>query len=110
MIAVKNIRHTRDGVYVGRWNSHYRLQSSPLANPYKLAPGGSREPIIDRYARWLDAQLASDTRARREFDRLVEMARVGDVTLLCWCAPAACHADVIKARIVAALAAEPERA
>jgi len=47
----------------------------------------------------LPTSVPRDTPARRAFDQLVAQARMGDLTLLCWCAPRACHADILKARI-----------
>jgi len=97
-IIVANIRTTTIGVYVGRPMPRQRLPGSPLGNPFPV-PQFSRQEALERYEDWLDDQLTRDTPARREFERLVALARVGDVTLLCWCAPRACHADIIKARI-----------
>lgn len=39
MITVANIRHARAGIYIGRVNVRYGLAASPLANPFRLAPG-----------------------------------------------------------------------
>ena len=96
MITVANIRTTKIGVYVGRAMPRQRLAGSPLGNPYRLDPGDTREAIINVYAGWLAKRLIDDTPQRREIERLTELARRGDLVLLCWCAPLPCHADVIK--------------
>ena len=101
-IIVANIRATRTGVYVGRPMPRQRLPGSPLGNPFPV-PQFSRDEALERYTDWLDDQLQRDTPARRAFDQLVAQARMGDLTLLCWCAPRACHADILKARIEQAL-------
>ncbi|TXH50677.1 MAG: DUF4326 domain-containing protein [Desulfurellales bacterium] len=84
-------------VYVGR-----RMpgrSGSPLANPFKLQPGQTRGHCLQQYREWLDAQLTRDTAAKRELSRLAGIAREESLLLACWCAPALCHADVIKERI-----------
>lgn len=96
MISVANKRGyagTRNGAYVGR--------PSPLGNPFKIGRDGDRDAVIARYAAWLDTRLADpDSAQSRELSRLRALWRqAGVLTLWCWCAPLACHADVIKARL-----------
>lgn len=99
MIHVANKRSGAAGVYVGR--------PSPLGNPFTHLTArsradvqvGSREEALTRYAAWLDEQLTRSGPARRAYDQLLTQARAGDLTLICWCAPASCHADVLKARL-----------
>jgi hypothetical protein len=58
---------------------------------------------IDRVANGgLDEQ---DLARCRELDRLVSLARDGQLQLRCWCAPKACHGDVIAEIIKEAIAA-----
>ena len=109
MITVANIRQTKSGEYIGRAMPRQRLVGSPLGNPYKLDPGDTREAIINVYAGWLAKRLQDDTPQRREIERLTDLARAGDLVLLCWCAPQSCHGDVIKAEIERRLAVEAER-
>ncbi len=79
-----------------------------LGNPYPITPDCSREEAIASYREWLSSILearsaqktAFDTRVRAAFEAIVELARAGDVTLLCWCRAVgetgpACHAEVI---------------
>lgn len=110
MITVANIRTTKageNGVYVGRAVPRKGVRGSPLGNPFKLQPGQERPPVIEQYAAYLRYILAQSEggltlagrAVRAEFDRLVELARAGDLVLLCWCAPELCHADIIKAEI-----------
>jgi hypothetical protein len=57
---------------------------------------------IDRVANGgLDEQ---DLARCRELDRLVSLARDGQLQLRCWCAPKACHGDVIAEIIKEAIA------
>src|SRR5580704_4161358 len=76
-----------DVVYVGRamHRGGWHLQASPLANPFRFGPDGSREDVITRYRAYLLGRpellaLLSDLRGRR---------------LGCWCLPEPCHAQVI---------------
>lgn len=99
MIRVVNKRSGVPGVYIGR--------PTPLGNPFTHLPTrslaevqvGSRAEAIERYAAWLDEQLAEPGPARRMYEQLAAQARQGDLTLVCWCAPASCHGDVLKVRL-----------
>jgi hypothetical protein len=78
------------GEYVGR--------PSPLGNPFFIGPDGSRAAVIEKYRRRITAQLAQPgpNPAKAEFDRLLAILKqTGAITLICWCAPLPCHADVI---------------
>lgn len=65
-------------VYVGR--------PSRYGNPYVIGRDGSREQVVAKYREWLCEQ-----------PELVEAARLElrGKDLVCWCAPFACHADVL---------------
>jgi hypothetical protein len=76
-----------DVVYVGRpmHRGGWHLEGSPLANPFRPGPDGSREEIVEKYRDWLLArsellELLPGLRGRR---------------LGCWCLPLPCHAQVI---------------
>lgn len=78
--------------YVGR--------PSPLGNQYKIGRDGDRAGVIALYARWLDWALKDpESGAAKLYARLLATARRGDLTLICWCAPEPCHADVLKERL-----------
>ncbi len=68
----------RGAIYVGR--------PTKWGNPYVIGRDGNRERVIDRYREYLqDSGLIDDIHELRGKD------------LVCWCAPAACHADVLLA-------------
>lgn len=90
-ITVANKRRGARGYYIGR--------PSALGNRYVIGRDGDRAEVIARYAAWLDEELTWDGIARAAFDHLLRLAQQGDVTLVCYCAPLACHGDVIKARL-----------
>lgn len=91
------------GVYVGRANPRKALRRSPLANPFTLKQY-TREEALAKYEEWLRWHLSFDGPERAELIRLIDLARIGDVYLACWCAPDSCHADIIRKYIEADLA------
>ena len=94
MITVGNKKHRASGIYVGR--------PSPLGNPFAMQGEAERAAVIGDYEDWLAEQLLDPkSPASREIHRLAELARKQDLCLVCWCAPKACHADIIKRTIEA---------
>lgn len=89
MIHVANKRAGAIGEYVGR--------PSPLGNPFRMRNESERARVIAKYDAWLRSKIAKgDKRVCDELNRLYKIARDGELVLVCWCAPKACHADVIK--------------
>ena len=89
-ITIVNRRNGRVvGVYVGR--------PSVLGNPYGIGPDGSRHDVVDTYRAWLREQYRPDGAVRRAL-RTLAMRYItdGQLTLICWCAPQPCHAEVIR--------------
>jgi hypothetical protein len=87
------------GKYVGR--------PSALGNPFRVGRDGTREDVIARYRRWLRAQWRHGGAVRQELERLAaKYQRDGRLTLLCWCTPRLCHADVIREAVVGICARE----
>jgi hypothetical protein len=66
-------------VYVGR--------PSKFGNPYEIGRDGSREEVIQKYEAWL---LSADNGLRIE-----DLRQLKGKDLVCWCAPLACHAEVL---------------
>ncbi len=95
-ITVVNVKHAAPGsfIYCGRYNSTYKLQGSPLANPFKLSREGCRSTLLTLYRAWL-YRHRNDKAIAAEISRLAGLLECGDVALGCWCAPKACHCDVI---------------
>lgn len=96
-IIVASKRNGAVGEYVGR--------PSPLGNPFSHTDGtlaqyrvATREEAVAKYADWLHARIMEGNRAvTRELERLGKLAEErGELTLVCWCAPLPCHADVIR--------------
>ena len=75
----KRVHGTPDGaVYIGR--------PSVWGNPFVIGKDGDRETVIKKYEGWLLARPAMVERAKRE---------LRGRALVCWCAPQACHGDVL---------------
>lgn len=102
-ITVANKRHgdafddNCNGFYVGR--------GTPLGNPFTHAfsskPGvlkvKTRHEAIERYKGWLAERISvKDPKVIQQLNRIAAAAMKRDITLICYCAPKACHADHIK--------------
>lgn len=86
MITVVNKYHTHEGEYIGR--------GSPLANKWESSASSEK---LSYYRLWLPSQvLGKNEDVIKELERLLVLARQGDLKLKCYCAPKACHGDVIK--------------
>ncbi len=68
------------GVYIGR--------PSRWGNPYPMRTEAQRAEVISRYRAWFVKQL-EDPKFREA------TLRLRGKRLVCWCAPRACHGDVI---------------
>jgi len=64
-------------VYIGR--------PSKWRNPFTIGKHGSREDVIDKYREWFMEQDYL----------LVALPELFDKVIACWCAPQACHGDVL---------------
>ena len=85
-IVVVNRRTARarpGDVYIGR--------PGPWGNPYIVNRHGTRDQVIELYRRrlWTDLQEGRVTRS--------DLAALAGKRLVCWCAPAPCHGDVLAA-------------
>ncbi|MBO9375497.1 DUF4326 domain-containing protein [Sphingomonas histidinilytica] len=68
----------RGAVYIGR--------GSKWGNPFVIGRDGDRATVIAKYERWL--------RTRHDLLRALDELRGRD--LVCFCAPLACHGDVLR--------------
>lgn len=83
---------TRRYVYIGR--------PSPLGNPHVMGGERTREEAIYLFKEDLQAKMAAgDEAVLNELERIGAMVMDDSgepVCLVCFCAPKACHGDVIK--------------
>ena len=71
--------HKREAhdVYVGR--------PTQWGNPFVIGRDGNRDDVIAKYTTWL----------LRNPQLLAQLPTLRGKVLACWCAPLACHADVL---------------
>ena len=78
-------------------NHEYIGRPSSLGNPFPLPKGAEKGSTLPKYREWLMNKIESkDKQVIDELNRLYLIAKKGDLNLGCWCAPHACHGDVIK--------------
>jgi Domain of unknown function (DUF4326) len=103
-ITVVHILRTTnpDVQYIGRSSPAHSLKASPLANPFKITAGRTREEVIQKYHEALKVSLEdANSEPSQELIRLASFARQhGLLELGCWCSPAACHGDVIREELL----------
>lgn len=88
-VMIGNKKLGDKGEYIGR--------PSPLGNPFFLKNESDRAQVIEKYETWLKSMVQEENKVVAELRRLAKLSeRPEGVTLLCWCAPLACHGDVIK--------------
>ena len=98
-ITVLNKRNLSDllpgvaRVYVGR--------PSPLGNPFPMRKESERNQVCDQYLDWLRTQYKENPAVRAKLHWLAGLAKRQPVELVCYCAPLRCHADSIKAAVLA---------
>jgi hypothetical protein len=79
-------------LYIGR--------PSVLGNRFKMYDERERKWVVNQYRDWLRNEWLLQTSVRRELEALAERVRDGEcIALQCFCAPLACHGDVIKEAI-----------
>ena len=91
--SVVNLKGHRDDpgyadvIYVGRamHRCGWQLTASPLANPFRPGPDGSREEVVAKYRAYLLGRP----------DLLALLPELRGHRLGCWCAPRSCHAEVL---------------
>jgi len=71
-----------DAIYIGR--------PSRWGNPFEIGPDGDRATVIAKYRLWLWSEIHTGNLA------LTDLAELNGHDLKCWCAPAACHGDVLE--------------
>jgi hypothetical protein len=72
-------------VYCGRSNIPRRLAESKWANPFKVGKDGNRQQVIEKFEEYL---LGSEMLIK-------SLPELHGRVLVCWCAPEACHCDVL---------------
>ena len=88
-------------IYIGRGRGGI---PGNFGNPFSIGRDGTREEVIEKFRVYFKERLQNNIAVRAAFNGLVYHASVGDLYLVCWCAPLACHGDVIRELILAEIA------
>lgn len=74
----------KDAVYIGR--------PSKWGNPFVIGLDGTREEVVEKYEKWLWDEAILDYGV---YGSTVIVTELRGKDLVCWCAPKACHGDVL---------------
>jgi len=89
MIIIGNKKNGDVGEYVGR--------PSILGNPFEMESERERDAVIYKYEKWIREKIKTDEKILAEITRLKKIYEEnGNLTLVCWCSPKKCHAEIIK--------------
>lgn len=97
--------------YIGRAMPRMKLKGSIFANPFKESdaepqfktPEEIRGRVVQKYREYFINGFYTDTNFREEVENLIDFAKIGNLYLVCWCAPLECHGDVIREFIMSFL-------
>jgi len=73
----KKKQNPEGAVYVGR--------PTKWGNPFVIGKDGTRDEVIAKYEEWIKTQN----------NLIADLHELTGKDLVCWCAPEACHADVL---------------
>lgn len=74
--------------YIGR--------PSILGNPFSMKSEQDREQVVEQFRQWLREQWVNEAPVWKRVEELAEINLTQDLVLVCWCAPLACHGEIIK--------------
>ena len=80
-MEIVHCKRSKFDVYIGR--------PSKWGNPFTIGRDGDRAEVIRKYREWILTQP----------ELLKALPELKGKTLGCWCAPHACHGDVLKSLI-----------
>lgn len=86
-------------IYIGR--------PGHLGNPFIIGKDGDRKTVINKYESWLRGKLKDENwnHQREAFNSIIKLyVRHWEIWLDCWCAPEACHGDVLHRLILEEIA------
>ena len=100
MINILNKKHDLANYF----NLQYIGRGSILGNRWSHIPEGTkaefvvatRDEAIDSFEKWIRSIINSDKEVTKELIRLYEIYdTIGELNLVCYCAPKRCHGGVI---------------
>lgn len=84
--TVIHVRDMKPGdLYIGRLMPRQKLAGSRWSNPYRITRDQSRETAIRLYRLYIEDRP----------DLMASLSELRGKRLACWCAPEACHGDVL---------------
>ena len=93
--TVVNLKHYEYDIYIGRKNQYYRVEESPLANPYHVGKDGNRDDCCEMYERLMRGRLEGK---QKVYWRRILMGLKGK-RLGCYCKEknknVRCHGDIL---------------
>lgn len=92
-IKVGNIRtHKKDNSIAIKVD-----RTSVLGNPFYMANENERDLVCNQYEVYFKDKMEKKTDIAfvNEVNRIMELSKENDITLLCWCYPKRCHAETI---------------
>jgi len=78
MSKVVHCKKERYDIYIGR--------PSKWGNPFVIGVDGEREEVVEKYRQYITNDRP---------DLLAEIDKLRGKVLGCWCAPKACHGDIL---------------
>lgn len=94
MITIKNMNFSKP---TERW--HVRVdREAILGNPFVMEKEEDRDQVILQYKEWLEVHITAKTPYIMDELRRIKKLHDdnGNIELYCWCAPQACHSEVLK--------------
>jgi len=91
-VGWNRINRNKNFVYIGR--------GSVYGNPFSIGRDGTREEVIEKYRSRLQISFHDNSSLWLAVEALTYRVYEGEeLNLVCYCAPKACHGDVIKIAI-----------
>ncbi|HEX5080632.1 MAG TPA: DUF4326 domain-containing protein, partial [Blastocatellia bacterium] len=84
----------------GGWGKPHSSTMNGVPVPtLQIGMHGDREDVIRAYRRWLWGRILEQGDVYAELKRLAELAKQGDLTLVCRRHPSPCHGSIVKRSI-----------
>ena len=84
-MKVVHCMRERYDVYIGRGKCPKTGEKGIWGNPFAIGKDGNREEVIEKYNDWI----------LTNHELMKKLPELKGKTLGCWCAPRACHGDVL---------------
>lgn len=98
VVNKKNHEPTSHDFYIGRGSVLGNRYSSKPSSKNYVERVDSREKAIEKFSEWLKNQIKSENEkvVLKLYEILLHEKKYGQVNLVCYCKPKACHGDALK--------------